>query len=124
MAITAILVIASIVLAVLAGWDLERQKKEVAELEKAWRELAARLAHEVERHRLAQGTLEFTEKLKGEAEVTIEDLITEIKHLQEEERIAEAEADDESAEGHGHTEASQADPHTIKIARVAHRPGI
>lgn len=124
MAITAILVIASVVLAVLAGWDLDRQKKEVAELEKTWRELAGRLAHEVERHKLAQGTLEFTEKLKGEAEVSIEDHITEIKHLQEEERKAEAEADDESGEGGAHTQASQADPHAIKMARDPHRQGI
>lgn len=54
------------VLAIVSNWNLDLKKREVAQLEQAWREIALRLEHEEERHRLAQGTFEFTEKLKRE----------------------------------------------------------
>ncbi len=113
-AITAILVIGSVALAILANWDLDRQKKEVAQLEQAWREIAARLEYEVERHRLAQGTLEFTEKLKGETEDSIQEISAEIERLEEEERRAEAEGTDEE-------QVHDGDPHAIKMARDPRR---
>jgi hypothetical protein len=115
-AITAILVIGSVALAILANWDLYRQKKEVAQLQQAWREIAARLEQEEERHRLSQGTLEFTEKLKGETEDSIVEMSSEIERLEEEEQKAESEGLVEDGE-----QTHQEDPHAIKMARDPRR---
>ena len=107
MVIAAVLVIASVVVAIVANFDLDRQKKEVAKLEQTSREMAAQREHEEERHRLAQGTLEFTEKLKREAKGAIK------------ENAAEIESEDEGA-GEG-SEVEEKDPHAIKIARDPRR---
>ena len=119
MVIAAVLVIASVVVAIVANFDLDRQKKEVAKLEQTSREMAAQREHEEERHRLAQGTLEFTEKLKREAKGAIKENAAEIERLEEEEKQAEIESEDEGA-GEG-SEVEEKDPHAIKIARDPRR---
>ena len=116
--IAAMLAIASIVVAILANWDVDRQKKDLAELEKAWREKTVALDHAQERHRLAQGTLEFTEKLKREAVDEIGELNVELARLEEEmRRLAEGEDEGEG----GGVEVAQSDPHEIKMARDTSR---
>ena len=114
-AIAAIFVIASVVVAIVANVDLDRQKKEVAQLEQTWREMASKLKYEEERHKFAQGTLEFTEKLKRETEDSIQEYSVEIERLEEEERKAETEDTDEEQEVH------KEDPHAIKMARDPRR---
>ena len=74
--------------------------------------MAGQLEYEEERHKLAQGTLEFTEKLKRETEDAIQENEAEIERLEEEERKAEAEG---TAEVHGE------DPHAIKMVRDPRR---
>ena len=116
----ALLGIASIVVAMVANWDLERQKKDLAELEKTWREKAVALEHEQERRRLAQGTLEFTEKLKREAVDEIESLSIELDVLEEEEMRALVEDEGEGEgedDGTGEEVAQSDDPHEIRMAR-------
>jgi flagellar biosynthesis/type III secretory pathway M-ring protein FliF/YscJ len=114
-AVAAILVIASVAVAIVANVDLDRQKKEVAKLEQMWRDMAGQLEQEEERHRLAQGTLEFTERRKRETEDEIRDDTAEIERLEEEERRAEAEGVD------GEEEVHHGDPHSITMARDPRR---
>ena len=118
--IAAMLAIASIVVAILANWDVDRQKKDLAELEQAWREKVVALDHARERHRLAQGTLEFTEKLKREAVDEIGALNVELVRLEEEEMRRLAAGEDED-EGGGVEVAQNDDPHEIKMARDTSR---
>ena len=120
--ITATLAIAAIVVAIVANWDLDRQKKDLAELEKTWREKAVALEHAEERHRLAQGTLEFTEKLKREAVDGIESLSEELDRLEEEEMRALVEDEGEGEDdGTGEEVAQSDDPHEIRMARDTNR---
>ena len=73
--ITALITIATIVVAIITGRDLVRQRKELAELEQKRADLMNHLNQEEARRKVVQGNLELTEKARQQKL----DLIAEIK---------------------------------------------